>query len=288
MSEPGTLCGFSGSGDGLLREERAFDARADTRAPNEQDNGQSRGGRDASVVELDQDHRGEREGGSGNQAEDRQHEPPDDSESLEDADDRTEEPGEFFVDHVGGLERVVSHHGVAPPFRFPSYSGRGYNSSKFPAMRPTTLCLLLKEGEVLLAMKKRRFGAGRWNGVGGKLEPGESLEAAALRETEEEIGVKIPPGKLEKVGVLKFFWPEDKKDWEQEVHIFTAREWDGEPVESEEMKPQWFKHENIPFSEMWPDDSHWLPLVLEGKKIEGEFYFSDEGNTFEKLEMREI
>lgn len=155
-------------------------------------------------------------------------------------------------------------------------------------MRPTTLCLLVREGEVLLAMKKRRFGAGRWNGVGGKLEPGESIAEAAMREIKEEIGVDVPEDKLTKVGALKFFFPESKKDWEQEVHIFVAREWQGEPAESEEMKPQWFRHSEIPFSEMWPDDIHWLPLVLAGKKVEGEFHFADEGDSFERFELREI
>jgi len=60
-------------------------------------------------------------------------------------------------------------------------------------MRQTTLCLLLKENKILFAMKKRGFGVGRWNGAGGKFDPergDKHILDAAVRETEEEIGVK--------------------------------------------------------------------------------------------------
>lgn len=152
-------------------------------------------------------------------------------------------------------------------------------------MRPVTLCLLIRDDEILLAMKKRGFGEGRWNGVGGKLEPNESIEEAAIRETTEEINVV--PNSLEKVGDIKFYF-KNKPDWNQHVHIFVIKKWSGEPEETDEMKPQWYKHTDIPFDDMWPDDIHWLPKILEGKKIQGVFYFKDEGNTFDNFEITEI
>ena len=42
------------------------------------------------------------------------------------------------------------------------------------------------------------------------------------------------------------------------------------------MRPCWFRLTEIPFDRMWPDDRHWLPLFLEGKRLEGTFYFLDE------------
>ena len=63
-------------------------------------------------------------------------------------------------------------------------------------LRQASLCLLLREGEILLARKKRGFGVGKWNGAGGKPEPGEPIERTAIRETEEELGVhpaRSPP-----------------------------------------------------------------------------------------------
>jgi len=154
-------------------------------------------------------------------------------------------------------------------------------------MRTTTLCLLVKEGEVLLAMKKRGFGVGKWNGVGGKLEEGETIEQAVLRETKEEIGVDSKEEHLVKVGNIKFYF-NGKEDWNNDMHIYLMSNWEGEPRETEEMRPQWFKHEEIPFTEMWADDKHWLPRVLKANKIEGEFHFSEDGNEIKKFEIKEI
>ncbi|HEY4161171.1 MAG TPA: 8-oxo-dGTP diphosphatase [Candidatus Saccharimonadales bacterium] len=131
-------------------------------------------------------------------------------------------------------------------------------------MKHVTLLFLHREGEILLAMKKRGFGIGKWNGAGGKVEPGETYERAAIRECEEEVGVT--PRKLQKTGELHFF---DLPDVEHYCHIYTATEWDGDPHETEEMRPQWFKLTDIPYDQMWPDDKDWLPLLLAGKRFKG-------------------
>lgn len=132
-----------------------------------------------------------------------------------------------------------------------------------------TLVFIEKDGRILLGMKKRGFGAGRWNGFGGKLEAGETLEQAAVRETEEEVGVT--PISLEERVVLEFTF-EDKPEV-LEVHVFTAGGFKGEPRETEEMRPRWFKIEEIPYDDMWADDRIWLPLFLESKKLKGYFHF---------------
>ncbi|RJQ20739.1 8-oxo-dGTP diphosphatase [Candidatus Woesearchaeota archaeon] len=137
-------------------------------------------------------------------------------------------------------------------------------------MRSATLCFLLKENEVLLGMKKKGFGEGKWNGFGGKVEQGESIEAAAVREMREESGV-LARG-IRKHAELTFIFPK-KPEWDQVVHVFVAKEWEGEPVESDEMAPRWFAHKDIPFKSMWVDDKHWLPLVLEGRFVRGTFRF---------------
>ncbi len=144
-------------------------------------------------------------------------------------------------------------------------------------MTQATLCLLIKENqggkELLLAMKKRGFGKGKWNGVGGKedSEKGDiNISGAAMRETEEEIGVKIK--KMEKVAVLSFYYPY-KKECDQDVHVFLVKDWQGEPVESGEMLPKWFKINDIPYNEMWDDDKYWLPKILQGKKLKAKFIF---------------
>lgn len=134
-----------------------------------------------------------------------------------------------------------------------------------------TLTLIYSDTRILLGMKKRGFGAGRWNGFGGKVQPGESVKQAAERETMEEAG--IMPVNLKKRGALVFHIEEEHLHIE--VTLFSAAEFSGNPHETDEMRPQWFSFDAIPYEAMWPDDSHWLPLVLAGKNVHGEFYFSD-------------
>src|SRR3989344_3547623 len=125
-------------------------------------------------------------------------------------------------------------------------------------MRQTTLCLLVKEQEILLAMKKRGFGACKWNGYGGKPEPGEGLASAGVRETAGGVGGGGGGGG------------------------------GGEPMETEEMRPQWFRFEDIPFEQMWLEDKYWMPKFLAGQKFEGEFYYNHDGTAIEKFDLRDM
>ena len=148
-----------------------------------------------------------------------------------------------------------------------------------------TLCIVQQGDKILLGMKKRGFGAGRWNGFGGKLNVDETVEQAARREMKEEAGIELTD--LEKVGVIDFEF--QGKPGILEVNIFRSTDFSGEPVESEEMKPQWFGLDQIPFAQMWPDDIHWFPLFLVGKKFTGRFLFGEgEGNTIVEQELNEV
>jgi 8-oxo-dGTP diphosphatase/2-hydroxy-dATP diphosphatase len=140
-----------------------------------------------------------------------------------------------------------------------------------------TLCLIHQHPKVLLGMKKRGFGAGRWNGFGGKVQQGESIEEAAKREVLEETGIKV--GELEKRGVIDFEFEGNTEILE--VHIFRAKDFSGDPQESEEMKPAWYHVDEIPFDSMWPDDKHWMPLFLAGKKFKGKFLFGKNDTILE-------
>lgn len=148
-----------------------------------------------------------------------------------------------------------------------------------------TLCMIYQHPKILLGMKKRGFGKDIWNGFGGKLNDGESIEEAAIREVREETGIKI--NKIEKKGIIDFEFKDNPEILE--VHIFKADEFEGEPLETEEMRPKWFHIDEIPFEEMWSDDIHWLPLFLDGKKFRGKFLFDDaDSNKILDLELLEV
>jgi 8-oxo-dGTP diphosphatase/2-hydroxy-dATP diphosphatase len=141
-----------------------------------------------------------------------------------------------------------------------------------------TLCIVHQHPKVLLGMKKRGFGTGRWNGFGGKVLPGESVEDAAKRELLEEAGIEVDY--LEKYGVLDFEFQGNPEILE--VHIFKIIDFTGEPSEGEEMRPQWYFVDEIPFKEMWPDDIYWIPLFLKGKKFKGKILFGEKDTILEK------
>lgn len=139
-----------------------------------------------------------------------------------------------------------------------------------------TLLFLKKDDQVLLAMKKRGFGAQRYNGVGGKVEAHERIEEALVRECQEEIGVT--PLHYWKVAEHDFLQTESDQPWRMYVHVYLCDRWKGEPVETEEMAPEWFAAAAIPYDKMWQDDEHWLPQVLTGSKIWGQFSFDKQDN----------
>lgn len=153
-------------------------------------------------------------------------------------------------------------------------------------LKKATLCFLTRRqpsSQVLLGYKKTGFGQGKFNGFGGKVEPGESIEAAARRELAEETGVLVPPKNLSPMGVLTFIFPY-RPDWDQDVFVFRVDSWQGEPGESDEMKPEWFHVAEIPFDRMWDDDRYWLPSILAGQPYSARFTYRQDNTTVEKYE----
>lgn len=148
-----------------------------------------------------------------------------------------------------------------------------------------TLLYLRADGKILMAMKKRGFGKDMYNGVGGKIDPGETIEHALVRECQEEIGAT--PIDYQKVGYLVFNEHHENVRKLMYIHVFIAAKWTGEIVETEEMRPQWFKENDIPYSKMWPADKLWLPSVLEGNMITGEFFLNQD-NTVDKYDFRKV
>lgn len=135
----------------------------------------------------------------------------------------------------------------------------------------TTLVFVRRGDEILLGMKKRGFGEGRWNGFGGKIEPGETALEGAKRELLEESG--LTANRLTKVARL-FFDFETTPDTIEST-VYFCDDFSGDPIETEEMNPRWFKANQLPYADMWTDDKHWLPLILKGESLEAVFHFED-------------
>lgn len=146
-----------------------------------------------------------------------------------------------------------------------------------------TLVMIHDGPKILLGKKKRGLGASRWNGFGGKVEEGESIEDCARRELFEECGVKV--SELYKIGINNFSWT--GKNGELEVHVFKAKDLVGNPVETEEMSPKWFFVDEIPFSEMWPDDLYWFPYLMKNRKFNGKFVLGEKDEVVE-YELKEV
>lgn len=135
-------------------------------------------------------------------------------------------------------------------------------------IKDVTNLLFIKGHTVLLGQKKRGFGKGKFNGFGGKLEPGESIEQAAIREAIEESG--LTPLVYEKRAIIDF-----PNSYPFRMNLYVCTKWDGEPQESEEMRPEWFDFDQVPYEKMWEDDRYWLKFILEGKKIRASFTFEN-------------
>lgn len=140
-------------------------------------------------------------------------------------------------------------------------------------MTEGTLVYIFRGDHILLAMKKRGFGVGKWNGAGGKLHPGETPLKAAVREVQEEIGVNVvlaqPHGRIH-------FHDPAGAEWL--VHVFRTEDYHGEPQETDEMRPQWFPIAAIPYDVCWADDRYWLPLLIASQKFTAEIWLAEDGS----------
>ena len=135
-----------------------------------------------------------------------------------------------------------------------------------------TLVYILKDNQILLGMKKRGFGKGKWNGFGGKVKVGEeTIRDGALREVREECGLGLKDEDICQLGLIDFEFKNEPVHLE--VHVFEARQYSGQVTESDEMAPKWFDIKEMPYDNMWIDDEFWHPWFFKGQKFKAYFLF---------------
>ena len=141
-----------------------------------------------------------------------------------------------------------------------------------------TILFVIKDGRILLIEKKRGLGAGKINGPGGKIDPGETALEAAIRETEEEL--LITPHAPRKLGELRFSMSDCPDIL---CHVYRSDDFSGTPTETDEAVPVWTALDAIPYHRMWEDDQHWLPLLLDGQFFLGRFVFESDRLQWSKV-----
>ena len=159
------------------------------------------------------------------------------------------------------------------------------------AIPDVTECFLVRGNknqhiqEILLGRKKQGLGVGKFVGIGGKVEPGETIIAAALREIHEEIGVHIIEADLQPVGVLTFLFPH-KLQWSMRAYTYIAWHWQGEPIETREIEPMWVDVNAIPHAQMWGDTRFWMAHAFRGYRVDATFIFGEDNATVVDVQMQ--
>ncbi len=141
------------------------------------------------------------------------------------------------------------------------------------------LLFVIRDEKILLIDKKRGLGAGKVNGPGGKIDPGETALEAAVRETREEVGIEaLSP---EFCGELFFQFADGFS-----IHctVYRAEQYHGKLMETPEAVPFWVNLDRVPFERMWADDAHWFPWMLERRLFRGYFEFDGDRMLSRRME----
>ena len=144
--------------------------------------------------------------------------------------------------------------------------------SNWTPKEKATLLFVIKDGQILLIQKLRGLGAGKINGPGGRIDPGETALACAIREVQEELCITATG--VTHAGELYFQFVDG---YSLHAHVYRASDYTGTPTQTPEAIPLWTSLDAIPYEKMWQDDIYWMPAMLEGKSFIGRFVF--DGDT---------
>jgi 8-oxo-dGTP diphosphatase len=140
--------------------------------------------------------------------------------------------------------------------------------SSWKAKDPATLVFVFRDDEILLINKKTGLGKGKVNGPGGKVDPGETPETAAIRECHEELDIRV--SNLEYCGEHRFQFVDG---YSIQVWVYRTRDFEGVATESREAEPLWTRMDQIPYDRMWEDDKYWLPMIIRGERFQTRWIF---------------
>lgn len=141
-------------------------------------------------------------------------------------------------------------------------------------MKLATLCYIRKENKTLMLYRNKKendYHEGKWNGLGGKFEPGESPEECAVREVKEECGLTVKSLKLK--GLITFPMFDTKEDWY--VFLYIIDEFEGELIDSPEGKLEWIENDKLTELNLWDGDKIFIPWLFEDKFFSAKFHYDN-------------
>lgn len=141
-------------------------------------------------------------------------------------------------------------------------------------MKLATLCYLRRDGHTLMIHRNKRAGdihQGKWNGLGGKLNPGESPEQCVIREVREECGLNIRNPRYHGLLMFANFKGEDWFVW-----VFSATDFDGNLTETGEGTLQWIPTLELPRLPLWPSDLIFFPWLERDGVFSARFQYAGE------------
>jgi len=141
-------------------------------------------------------------------------------------------------------------------------------------MKLATLCYVRRDGQTLMIHRVKKANdmhEGKWNGLGGKLDPGESPEECAVREIFEEAGLKVHKPQLK--GFLTF--PLFAKDEDWYVFVYVVKEFEGELIDSLEGDLHWVDDADLTSLNLWEGDPIFMPLLDHPGIFSGKFVYQN-------------
>ena len=134
-----------------------------------------------------------------------------------------------------------------------------YNASMKKQLVPTVLCYLKKDDQYLLLFRNKKandMNEGKWMGVGGHIEQGETPDQAAIREVFEETGLHVHL--LSSAGEVLFI----NDDYQEIMYVYEITDFFGELIDCNEGVLKWVPIKDLYIYSMWEGDKEFLPLLI--------------------------
>ncbi|RJP62355.1 MAG: 8-oxo-dGTP diphosphatase [Ignavibacteriales bacterium] len=141
-------------------------------------------------------------------------------------------------------------------------------------MKLATLCYVQKDNKTLMLYRNKKendYHEGKWNGLGGKFELGESPEDCAIREIKEEAGLTVK--NIIMKGFITFPLFDGKDDWH--VFLFVIDKFEGDLIDSPEGELDWIDNDKLSEINLWEGDKIFIPWLFEDKFFSAKFNYEE-------------